>query len=216
MSYLPFRFCEEIRHGRVAQPDLQLALDAPICKSARFIHERVHHWRYGTLHLGTRQAWGMRQAIAICHCIKILSHFHLTVIACVINTARFSALQRRHRNTRQIIGMNVIGITVLCIHDARLLQTVQRQTLSSVNTRHAQDADIHPAAYRPVTDLPFGIHPKLAARRLRVLRMRLAHPPPAAIAIHAAGADINQTSGFRPPSTRLRTGPSTLLRTGLR
>ena len=52
----------------------------------------------------------------------------MTVVAGVIHAARFSIAQCRDTDTRQIIGMDVVGVAVLAGDDARraLLQAVQR------------------------------------------------------------------------------------------
>jgi hypothetical protein len=74
-------------------------------------------------------------------------------------------------------------------------QALQRQTPGGVYAGDAQDGRADMIAFRPCTDLPLGIRAPSRPCRLRIERVCLGDQRAAAIAVYAAGADVDQTPG---------------------
>ena len=96
----------------------------------------------------------------------------------------------------QIIGVNVVGKYVVLAAQYRIPapDALHRQTFGGVDAVYAQDAHSRTTALAPATQLPFGVDTSLRPEGGRSGTACLADPGSAAIAIDAAGADVNQAA----------------------
>ena len=124
----------------------------------------------------------------------------------MVDALRASAKQRRPRQPRQVVGVDMVGVAVVAGDQRRgaALDAFQRQAIGSINPRCAQDAHLHPQRLAPGAQLAFGIDPPHRAAVHRRHRPRLGHPVAAAVAIHAAGADIHQRTRLAAPHQRVQ------------
>lgn len=170
-----------------------------ILQAPRLVHERPQYGRHVALNFGARQTWRPRQAVCIRHRIKVITHFHFTIIAGVVHAIWLATAQRCNNDARQIIGMDMIGVTVLFLHNSRHpgMQALQRQATHRIDAGDAQDIEDHVVSFCPGADLLFGIHPAPCPYCLWIERVCFVHAGAAAIAVYAAGADVDETPGQR-------------------
>ncbi len=84
--------------------------------------------------------------------VEIFGHFQFAVIADVINPARAAALQRGDDDSREIIGVNVIGINVVFVTQDWGLPpyAIERKPIGSIDSGHAKDDHRDAIAFSPV------------------------------------------------------------------
>ena len=137
-----------------------------------------------------------RQVASIGYEIKILAHFERAIVAGVIHAIGFGVTQSRNDAARQIIGVDVVGIAVFVLNNSggTLLQALQGQTIRRINARHTQNAGVNAIAFCPASNLLFCYNATLAARTFRMGGARFVDQRATAIAINAAGADVDELS----------------------
>lgn len=95
---------------------------------------------------------------------------------------------------REIIGMNMIGEHIMFLHQGRspIFQSLNRQAVLGINTRHAQNGQTRMRTPCPCAQHMFRIHAPPGAGVLRVDPARLVNQRSLAIPVHAGRADINE------------------------
>src|SRR5258706_8148941 len=97
----------------------------------------------------------MRQAETIGDEIEVISHLDPTVVAGIVHASGMTETQRSDRHARQIIGVNMISIRIVCGMQRRNTgeQPLERQPFARVNTRSAQYRHADAAALSPCAQL---------------------------------------------------------------
>src|SRR3954452_6487781 len=91
--------------------------------------------------------------------VKVISHLDPAIVGGVIGASAPSPDKRGKECARQVISMNMVGIGIMLrgkCRDARL-KTSDRQAASTVNSRHAKNADLHACFGAPSAKLFFSI-----------------------------------------------------------
>ena len=101
--------------------------------------------------------------------------------------------QRLQHDARQVVRMDMARVHVVLGAQRRraLLQALERQAVLRIDAGHAQDRQPGAGGHGPGAQHPFGID---AAQRARIARRRralLANQRTAAVAVDAAGADVD-------------------------
>ncbi len=104
--------------------------------------------------------------------------------------------QRGDTGSRQVVGMDVIGVAVIGCAQRRkgLVQALDGQTVGGVDARGAQDGDFDAAPLTPLAQARFGINPSSSPGTLRIQAARFVNLRPATVAINPRRAYVNQTS----------------------
>ena len=132
--------------------------------------------------------------------VEPAAHLQIRIVGHVVRAVRQAAEYRGNGGTREIVGMDVIGEDVILgtKHRRSLLQPIERQARLGVDSRRAQDRQSHAIPCRPAPKTVLGRNAAVRARRFGVTRPRLADPYTRAIAIDAAGADIDESLRYNP------------------
>ncbi len=176
-------------------------------KPPRFAHEAHLHRRHSRRRGRARYPRWFRQAGKAGHTVEMIAHAQLGVVACVIDALRRTAEQRSHTRARQIVGMDVVGVDVVSGLEHRIAASkpVARIAAGAVERVDAGDAqDVHAARTLAAerTQPAFGIHAPPGACRKGRRRPRFVDPRTAAIAVHAAGAAVDDAARRLPRSQR--------------
>ena len=118
----------------------------------------------------------------------------------VVGAIRPAVEQRRDGRAREIVGMDVVGehVVVRRQHRRSLADPVERQPRLRVDSRRAQDRELHAMAARPGAQPVFGGDPPPRARRLRAAGMRFGHLRARAIAVDARRGNVDEALRYNP------------------
>lgn len=98
---------------RVAQRQLEFALHAPVVQPPGFGHKTQLHRGQLRIQCAACEALRPGQLVEIGRQVKVVAHFEISVITGVGHALRFAAPQGRQASTRQVVGVNVIGVHVV-------------------------------------------------------------------------------------------------------
>jgi len=128
--------------------------------------------------------------------VEVLGHPEVGIIDDVVGAVAPPVAQRRNAGGGQIVGVNVVGEHVVGFDQRRqaLAQAFHRQAVGGIDAGDAQDGDGHAGPPSPGTQAAFGIEPAAGARTLGIDAARLVDLRPAAIAVDAGGANVDQAS----------------------
>ena len=103
-------------------------------------------------------------------------------------------MQSGDASNSQIVGMDVVGVGVIRLAQGGkpLVQALEGQTVSGVDTRRAQDDDRHTGPLPPGAQAVFGIDPPSGARTLRIQAACFVDRRPATVAVNPCRAYVNQ------------------------
>ncbi len=171
-------------------------LHAPIADAARFTHEGHLHRRQRRFGHGARNARWTRQIEGICHLVEIVAHAQNRVIDDIVGPVGASVTKRRQTGCRQIIGMDMVTVTILAFVQGRHTtpQTFNGQAPGTVDTRRAQNTDPHPVPGAPGTQAALGINPPCRTTALWIERTGLVDHRAGTITVHTSRAHVNQAA----------------------
>ena len=199
-------FAQQVIRRRIAVFQPQFVRGACVRQLARLAQKRQqrfgqHLFRFGAIH-----ARRPRQVERIGAAVEPVAHFQRVGVDCMVDALRTPAEQRRPRQPRQIVGVDVVGVAVVLGNQGRgaALDAFQRQAVGGIDAGRAQDAHLHPQRFAPGAQLALGVDPPHRAAVHRRHRTRLGHPVAAAIAVHAAGADVDQRPRRAVPGQRVQ------------
>ncbi len=158
--------------------------------------------------VGARHAWRPGKTTKIGGEVEVVAHAQLGVVADVVDALGRAPVQCRDAGTRQVVGMDVVGVDVVLAHQhrraAREALARMARPVGGVDARHAQHAHPHAARASEVAHSRLGIGAAKCTVRLRPHRAGLVDARSAAIAIHAAGAGVDQPPYRARPRKRLQ------------
>ena len=125
--------------------------------------------------------------------VEVFAHLEPRVVGDVVTAIRAAVAQGGDNDSGEVVGLDVVGIHVLIgMQCGQLtLQSFKWQSVAGVDARYAQDADAAALAAGEIAQYRLGVEAATGTCRLWIGASCLADDGTLAIAIDAAGADIN-------------------------
>src|SRR5262245_7460611 len=180
-------------YARIPQSNVEDLLQAPIHQPPRLAHEREEHRWKPRLGVGARDARRAREAVAVGDEIEVVAHLELGVVARVVDPRRRVELQGPDADRREIVGVDVVrtAVRVGARHRRCFRASLERQAIWGVDARNAQDHELAVSCRTPSLQHLLGVDAAPRALRLRREGPRLVDSGAAAVAVHAARAEIH-------------------------
>jgi hypothetical protein len=187
---------QSMLNGRVLQPHAQDTLEAAVVEAPRFQHE-------GQKPLGNRLLGGLQrnarrapQAMRVGDEIQPIPELHFGVVARVIDARRRIVVERAAHDRGEIICMDMVGIDIVLRtqHRRSGAQPRERQAVAGIDPRRAQYDEGNASGGAPFGEPAFGVDSTACAFGSGRDRPRFVHACAAAIAVHPARADVDDSS----------------------
>ena len=125
------------------------------------------------------------------------AHRRLRVVARVVHALRLAAQHGSHTRLREVVGVHVVGVDVVLCREqrraaAQAFARVAARPVQAIDAGRAQDTHASGMQAAMPAHPPFGVDTPLGARCRRCHAARFVEARTGCIAVHAAGADIDQ------------------------